>query len=102
MPKTLDDLIRTNPLPVFIDFWAEWCGPCKMVAPSVQQLAREFSGRITVVKVNVDRQPEAAARFNVKGIPALMLFDGGELKWSTSGAMSYAQLRDAVGKLLAD
>lgn len=70
MAASLDDLIRTSELPVFIDFWADWCGPCKMVAPAVQQLAREFKGRLTVVKVNVDQQPEAAARFQVQGIPA--------------------------------
>ncbi|NTV25294.1 MAG: thioredoxin [Chlorobiaceae bacterium] len=81
MAKTLDELIRTSDLPVFIDFWADWCGPCKMVAPTVAQLAKEFSGRLTVVKVNVDRQPDVAARFQVQGIPALMLFEKGVLKW---------------------
>ena len=100
MAQTLDDLIRSSPLPVFIDFWAEWCGPCRTFAPSVQQLAREFSGRLTVVKVNVDRQPDAAARYEVQGIPALLLFDGGELKWRTAGALPYAQLRQEVLKVI--
>jgi thioredoxin len=100
MEKTLDDLIRTSELPVFIDFWAEWCGPCKTLAPSVQQLAREFSGRLIVVKVNVDRQPDAAGRFQVQGIPALLLFDRGTLKWRTSGAMPYAQIRQEVLKVI--
>lgn len=100
MAKTLEELIKTSELPVFIDFWADWCGPCKMVAPTVKQLAKEFSGRLTVVKVNVDRQPDAAARFQVQGIPALMLFDEGVLKWRTSGALPYQQLRQEVLKVL--
>ncbi len=96
MANTLDDLLRTSPLPVFVDFWAEWCGPCKSLAPAVQQLAKEFAGRLTVVKVNVDQQPETAARFQVQGIPALLLFERGELKWRTAGALPYAQLRHEV------
>jgi thioredoxin 1 len=100
MAQTLDDLIRTSKLPVFIDFWADWCGPCKMVAPSVKQLASEFKGRLTVVKVNVDRQPDAAAKFQVQGIPALMLFAGGELKWRTAGAIPYQQMRQEVLKVI--
>jgi thioredoxin len=100
MAKSLDDLVRTSELPVFIDFWADWCGPCKMVAPSVKQLAREFSGRITVVKVNVDQQPDVAARFHVQGIPALMLFVRGQLKWNTAGAIPYSQMRQEVLKAI--
>jgi len=100
MAQTLDDLIRSSELPVFIDFWADWCGPCKMVAPAVKQLASEFKGRLTVVKVNVDRQPDAAAKFEVQGIPALMLFVGGQLKWRTSGALPYQQIRLEVLKVV--
>jgi thioredoxin len=100
MAKTLDELIRTSKLPVFIDFWAEWCGPCRTVAPAVKQLASEFSGRLMVVKVNVDLQPDAAARFHVQGIPALMLFAKGEMKWSTAGAIPYSQMRQEVLKAI--
>jgi len=100
MAKSLDDLIRTSALPVFVDFWADWCGPCKIVAPSVQQLAKEFKGRITVVKVNVDQQPDAAARFQVQGIPALMLFVGGQIQWRTAGAIPYQQMRQEVLKVI--
>jgi thioredoxin 1/thioredoxin 2 len=100
MAKTVDELIRTSDIPVFIDFWAEWCGPCRALAPSVQQLAREFKGRLSVVKVNVDRQPEAASRFQVQSIPALMLFHKGALKWRTSGALPYPQLRQEVLKAI--
>jgi thioredoxin len=100
MATSLDELIRTSELPVFIDFWAEWCGPCKMVSPAVAQLAKEFSGRLAVVKVNVDQQPAAASRFQVQGIPALMLYHKGELKWRTAGAVPYRQLRQEVQKIL--
>jgi thioredoxin 1/thioredoxin 2 len=96
MVQTLDELIKTSEIPVFIDFWAEWCGPCRSVAPSVERLAKEFSGRLTVVKVNVDRQPDAASRLQVQGIPALMLFVRGELKWRVAGAIPYAQMRQEV------
>jgi len=78
MAASLDDLIKISTTPVFVDFWAAWCGPCKTVAPSVKKLADEFKGRLMVVKVNVDEQPSAASRFQVQGIPALMLFKDGE------------------------
>ncbi|ABB23631.1 thioredoxin [Pelodictyon luteolum] len=100
MATSLEDLIRTSTTPVFVDFWAAWCGPCKMVAPSVRKLAAEFKGRLRVVKVNVDEQPAAASRFHVQGIPALMLFKDGEKKWSTAGAVPYPQLKAEVEKVL--
>jgi thioredoxin len=102
MSKSLNDLIQSSPLPVFVDFWADWCGPCKMVAPAVKQLAREFTGRLSVVKVNVDEHPAAAAQFQVQGIPALMLFDKGRLLWRTAGALPYQQLKAEVLKALGD
>lgn len=100
MAASLEDLIRNSPTPVFVDFWAEWCGPCRTVAPSVRKLAEEFRGRLAVVKVNVDRQPAAASRFQVQGIPALMLFKGGKKVWSTAGALPYPQLKQAVESAL--
>ncbi|NQU45829.1 thioredoxin [Chlorobium phaeovibrioides] len=100
MATSLEELLKTSSTPVFVDFWAAWCGPCKMVAPSVKKLAEEFKGRLTVVKVNVDEQPSAAARFQVQGIPALMLFKNGEKVWSTAGALSYPQLKAEVEKVL--
>ncbi|TCD47286.1 thioredoxin [Chlorobium sp. N1] len=100
MAASLEEFIRSSSTPVFVDFWADWCGPCKMVAPSVKKLAGEFKGRLTVVKVNVDQQPAAASRFQVQGIPALMLFKGGEKVWSTAGAVPYPQLKQAVESAL--
>lgn len=100
MSNTFDELVRTSELPVFVDFWADWCGPCKMVAPSVMQLAKEFKGRLTVVKVNVDRQPDVASRYQVQGIPALVLFVGGEIRWRTAGSIPYQQMRQEVLKVI--
>ncbi|MDP8305540.1 MAG: thioredoxin [Candidatus Chlorobium antarcticum] len=100
MAASLDDLIKISTTPVFVDFWAAWCGPCKTVAPSVKKLADEFKGRLMVVKVNVDEQPSAASRFQVQGIPALMLFKDGEKKWSAAGALPYPQLKVEVEKAL--
>ncbi|MBN1278298.1 MAG: thioredoxin [Chlorobiaceae bacterium] len=101
MSQSLNDLIQSSQVPVFVDFWADWCGPCKIVAPAVKQLAREFTGRMIVVKVNVDQHPAAAAQFQVQGIPALMLFDKGKLAWRTAGALPYQQLKAEVLKVLA-
>jgi len=98
--RTLDELIGESTMPVFIDFYADWCGPCHSIAPSIIKLAQEFSGRLTVVKINVDKQPEAASRYQVQGIPALMLFDKGSVIWRTSGALAYPRLKAEVSKAL--
>ncbi len=98
--KTLDELLRDSTTPVFVDFYAEWCGPCHSVAPSIIKLAQEFSGKLTVVKINVDEQPESAARYQVQGIPALMLFNNGSVLWRTSGALPYPRIKAEVSKAL--
>jgi thioredoxin 2 len=79
-------------VPVLVDLWAPWCGPCRMVAPVLEQIARERAGRIKVVKVNVDDEPSVSARFGVQGIPTLLLFDGGELVGRQTGAQPAAVL----------
>jgi len=69
--------VEQSPLPVLVDLWAPWCGPCKMVAPVVEQIAAEYAGRLRVVKLNVDENPATATRFNALGIPTLLVIDGG-------------------------
>ncbi len=85
--KTFEELLHQSDKPVFVDFWAGWCAPCNSIAPSVKRLAEEFSGKLTVVKINVDKQPELAAKYQVQGIPALMLFNNGRIVWRGTGAL---------------
>lgn len=98
--KSFDQLIQETEKPVFVDFWAAWCGPCTSIVPSVKQLAEEFRGKLTVVKINVDEQPEVAAKYQVQGIPALMLFDKGMVKWRATGALPYESIRAEVIKAM--
>ncbi|NTU96752.1 MAG: thioredoxin [Chlorobiaceae bacterium] len=100
MKKSFEDLITTSPVPVFVDFWADWCGPCKVIAPSVKKLAEEFSGKLAVVKVDIDEQPGVAGHYKIQGVPTLMIFRDGEIIWRTAGAMPYSQLKTEVLKAL--
>jgi len=86
--------------PVLVDFWAAWCAPCRMIAPTVDQVAQDYSGRAKVVKLNVDDNREVSARFNIRGIPTLLVFKDGEVKDQIVGATSKDQISRLIDKQL--
>src|SRR5690348_12572377 len=85
------DVLKSE-TPVLVDYWAEWCGPCKMIAPILDEVSKDYGGRLQVAKMNVDDNREVPARYGIRGIPTLMLFKGGEAAATKVGALSKAQL----------
>jgi len=90
--STFDQEVINSEIPVLLDYWAEWCGPCKMIAPILNDIADEYSGKIKVAKLNIDENPGTPAKFGVRGIPTLMIFKSGSIEATKVGAMSKSQL----------
>ena len=97
--STFGDLIEQNQI-VFVDFWAAWCGPCKMIAPVLDELAKDFAGRVKICKMDVDASKETPAKFNIRGIPTLMIFKNGSLEGTKVGALSKVQLSEFINSAL--
>ena len=94
--ETFDSIVKDSNLPVVVDFWAEWCGPCKQIGPALEELSVEMKGKIKVVKVDVDSNPSAAAALGVRGIPALFLFKDGQVISNKTGAAPKAALKSWI------
>ncbi len=94
--KEFDELVARSPLPVVVDFWAAWCGPCRAVAPELERLAEERAGEIVVAKVDTEALPDIAGRFGIRGIPTFIAFRGGRESKRASGAMPAAAIQSAL------
>ncbi|MFT2099603.1 thioredoxin TrxA [Marinomonas sp. 2405UD66-6] len=92
--------VLNSDLPVVVDFWAPWCGPCKMIAPVLEDVAAEYAGKVKVVKLNVDENQETAPKYNVRGIPTLLVVKGGEVVATKVGAVSKSQLVEFVNNAI--
>lgn len=84
--------VLNSEIPVLVDYWAEWCGPCKMIAPILEEIVGDYADKVKIVKLNIDENPNTPPKFGIRGIPTLMLFKGGEVEATKVGALSKSQL----------
>ncbi len=95
MSKSFSEIVNEKPL-VLVDFFAEWCGPCKMMKPILEELKQKMGDEITILKVDVDKSPQASAAYNISGVPTLVLFKDGKLTWRQSGVVPASQLEKII------
>lgn len=98
--EAFEKVVMNSPIPVIVDFWAPWCAPCRMVAPVLDKLAREFSGKLLIAKVNTDENSEWASRFDVQGIPTMLFIANGKVIHRQVGALPEPMLREVVNEFL--
>ncbi len=91
--QTFDEVVNAASTPVLVDFWAEWCGPCKMIGPSLEEISDELGEQVSIVKLNIDDHPDTPAKYGVRGIPTMILFKNGEVADTKVGAAPKAQLK---------
>lgn len=97
---TFDEEVLKSDVPVLVDYWAEWCGPCKMIAPVLEEVAESYAGKVKVCKLDVDSNKEAAAKYGIRGIPTLMVFKDGDAAATKVGALSKTQLEEFVSSAI--
>ena len=96
-----DEKVLKSELPVLVDFWAEWCGPCKMIAPIVEELSEEYEGMLNFAKLDVDSNPKTPINYGIRGIPAMLIFNGGSVAKQVVGAVPKASLKKSIDEAIA-
>jgi len=96
LPKSFDELIRTSAKPVLVDFYADWCGPCKMVSPVIQRIAKDYSGKLLTIKIDIDRKKDIAIRYSINSVPTIMMFFQGKELMRLQGAHPYDSIKSNI------